>query len=251
MYRFLAFALISVWSASVWYGRLTAVPAAPGEEKKIAVFVDEDLFPESHALTDEFWAWEAERRLTMIDMLLDDERLIEARNNWREVSDIHDLAAYVVALQQKAYGVDTMFDPPEIMSIPMRGDANGLYIPREKTLYINSKMRWNNLPFERFMEVVLHENMHHIITQTGPKLDTADPLKSDFMALATAAYFHDEIGMAQDRRDIPQVNPQELVAWQTQRAARYAGIIGADDLTVWDMTTRTQEIRVLQEEAGF
>jgi hypothetical protein len=56
--------------------------------------------------------------------------------------------------------------------------------------------------------------------------------------------------MANDRQEPATVNPQELVAYRTQRAARYAGIIDSD-LSTWEMSARMQEIRVLTKQAGL
>lgn len=252
MFRFVALAIVSLWAASVWYERMKT-PSAPATEvvSEVANNSDNNEIVFDHSqLTDAFWQWEAEHRLALIDRLLDDEQIVLARTNWKQHKNVMEVAKYLVQLQQEAYEVDALFHPPLITLIPMRGDANGLYIPQEKSLYINSKMQWNKLPFERFVEVVLHENMHHIMTQTGIHLSAENPLKQDFLALASAAFFHNSNGMAQDRLDIPQANIQELVAWRTQRAARYAGILDSN-LSAWEMTTRMQEIRGLQKAAGL
>lgn len=194
-----------------------------------------------------FWAWEAQRRIELIDTLLDTELMTEARRNWGGDVNIEAFANYIVLLQNRAYDVPDDMSPPKVMLISMRGDANGVYIPEDKTLYINSKMHWRRIPFERFIEVILHENMHHIMTNYGGYIDHSHPLKKDFDMLAKFAVNHDGATYHQDNI---QDNIQEVIAWRAQRAARYAGILNAG-LPAWDMTTRMQEIRGLQREAGF
>lgn len=205
-------------------------------------------------LTHDFWQWEAQGRLQLIDAIMADESLVNDRNNWMETpktaEEIETRVEYLLDAQMAAYDVLGKFPNAKVKFMPLRGDANGLYIPQEQTIYLNSRMKWEELPYERFVEVILHENMHHIMTRMISAMDKEDYLYGDFMALARAAYFHDANGMAHDVRDIYQVNPQETVAWSVQRAARYAGIIGSD-LSAWEMSARTQEIRAISERAGF
>ena len=180
--------------------------------------------------------------------------MVRYRKSWQtediDISELISKAEIMIAIQNEAYGVEGRFSPVTVRLSPLRGDANGLYIPQDHTIFLNSRMDWAQLSFERFVEVVLHENMHHIMTRMGYSLHEKDDLYGDFVALNRAAYFHDISGMAQDSTDIYLANLQELVAWRTQRAARYAGIIGSD-LTVWEMSARTQEIRKITAEAGF
>ena len=205
-------------------------------------------------LTNNFWQWEAQGRLGMIDVLLDHPDMVAARKMWGKDDlvwdDLLSKVKTLIDIQNKAYGVDKRFHQVAVQNMPLRGDANGLYVPQSKTIYLNTRMDWDRLSFERFVEVVLHENMHHIMTHMGATLHQKDDLYGDFASLTRAAYFHDTSGMAQDQNDLYQANLQELVAWRTQRAARYAGIIGSD-LTVWDMSARTQEIRNISKQAGF
>jgi hypothetical protein len=208
-------------------------------------------FEKSPRLTENFWKWEAEGRLNLIDAMIDDEVLVSARNNWAEARiNLDQKAKHLIDLQMKAYGFDGQLEAAMVEIIPLRSDANGLYIPSDRTIYLNSKMQWEELSYERFVEVVLHENMHHIMTFAMSVFSEHDPLRQDFMALTQSAFFHKSHGMGNDRVEPANVNPQELVAYRTQRAARYAGIIGSD-LSTWEMSARTQEIRVLTEQAGF
>jgi len=254
-----------MWSASVWYDNFSDGQSTPTEVSELGytpgVIENGDLFlpkaeqedPRS-ALSDSFWQWEAQGRLALIDYTIDDEILSSYRVNWEQQAknkeNITDLIEHIVAIQMQSYDVTDKFDAAYVDFIPLRGDANGLYVPQDKTIYINSRMEWDQLSFERLMEVVLHENMHHIMTSMHSILSKQDNLSNDFASLHRAAYFHDVTGMAQDSTDLYQVNPQELVAWSTQRAARYAGIMGAG-LPSWDMTARMQELRYVREQAGF
>jgi hypothetical protein len=49
---------------------------------------------------------------------------------------------------------------------------------------------------------------------------------------------------------VTQVNPQELVAYRTERAGRYAGILDGE-LSTWEMSARMQEIRALKKKANY
>ena len=254
-----------LWSASIWLGYFDkglnkeAEPVELGYEP--GVVTDGDLFlpaverPDPRtALSEKFWQWEAQGRLALIDTIIDDEALTSYRREWvtsnKNKEDITNLIKHIVSVQMDAYNATDKFDAAEVSFIPLRGDANGLYVPQDKTIYINSRMSWKDLSFERLMEVVIHENMHHIMTTMYGILSDKDDLSNDFASLHRAAFFHDVTGMAQDSADLYQVNPQELVAWSTQRAARYAGIMGAG-LPSWDITARMQELRYVREQAGF
>jgi hypothetical protein len=244
---------------SVWVHRLTHTESVQNHYGE-AVMVSEpmeEIHVQRHAkmeLTDAFWSWEAQGRLNLIDRILDDQKLTSYRQNWSRESisqeDLIKKAQYLIDVQNESYGVTTRFDAPHMAFIPLRGDANGLYVPQDKTIYLNSRMKWDDLAFERFLEVVFHENMHHIMTSMGATLGHENALHGDFTALALSAYYHDTSGMAQDQTDLYQVNPQELVAWRTQRAARYAGILGAG-MDALEMTARMQELRHIRSKAGF
>lgn len=263
MFRHIFFAVTLVTTVYIWSVRLSqpsqddVVSQAPQETDRDNVnhirTEDERNLGVAN-LTHDFWQWEARGRLALIDAIMGDEALVSDRRNWTKVQktpdDVMERVDHLLDLQMAAYGVLNAFPKAEIKYIPLRGDANGLYIPQEQVIYLNSRMKWENLPYERFVEVILHENMHHIMTRMSSALAKDDVLYGDFTALARAAYFHDVNGMAQDVVDVYQVNPQETVAWSVQRAARYAGIIGSD-LSAWEMTARTQEIRAITERAGF
>jgi len=245
--------VLSAWSITMWVGYFDKQESA----NVVYVEVDDETVlkadaRKSKALSPDFWKWEAQGRLRLVDVLLDDKTLAQARTAWHQnnVESLKHLAVYVTDLQNEAYGFKGGLKPANIQIIPLRGDANGLYVPTEASIYLNSKMQWGGLPFERFMEVVLHENMHHIMTRGITAMTEHDPRRSDFESLIAAAFFHDMTGMANDNQRMYQVNPQELVAYRTQRAARYAGIMGAH-LMPEEMTARMQEIRVIRDDAGF
>jgi hypothetical protein len=244
---------LSVWSFTMWMGYFDKKNTA----NIVVVEVEDDTVIEADArkfkaLSPDFWTWEAQGRLKLVDILLDDETLTTARLNWKQNNPeaLKNLAVHATNLQLKAYGFYEGLKPATIQIIPLRGDANGLYVPTEASIYLNSKMQWGGLPFERFMEVVLHENMHHIMTRGITAMSENDPRRDDFESLIAAAFFHDMTGMANDNQRMYQVNPQELVAYNTQRAGRYAGIMGAG-LMPGEMTARMQEIRVMRNKAGF
>ena len=102
-------------------------------------------------------------------------------------------------------------------------------------------MKWEDLPFERFAEVIFHENMHHIMSLYSEKFGGDDLLYNDFEVLRLAAI------EAESGQNMHGGNLQEEVAYRSQRAARYAGIIDSD-LSAWEMTTRMQEIRSLSAQ---
>lgn len=245
--------LLSLWSLWAWHGYFQKKNAT----QTVIVSISDDeamVVSDTHSvarLTNNFWEWEATGRLALIDSLLDDEALVQTRRRWMiDKTNLMDKANHLIDLQMKAYGLDGLIKRADVQLIPLRGDANGLYIPTDGTIYLNSKMQWQSLSFERFVEVVLHENMHHIMTYAITAFSEKDPLRGDFEALVQAAFFHKTHGMANDQVEPQTVNPQELVAYKTQRAARYAGIIGSK-LSAWEMSTRTQEIRVIKRDAGF
>lgn len=260
--KYWLFALSTLVTIGVWvelYATMTrqmedelAVDVYSYATPEDAIFIPQYPVIEK-GLSDQFWEWEAQGRLALIDHVLDDERIVKARKTWNtkehDTESITAEAMHLITIQNASYDAEDHLQPPRVKFIALRGDANGLYVPEEETIFLNSKMQWNALPFERFVEVVLHENMHHIMTRMGTVLSASDILYNDFRLLERSAYHH-IIGMAQDTQDVYQANPQELVAWRVQRAGRYAGIIGAD-LSVWEMTNRTQEIRGILNRAGY
>lgn len=258
LFKAIALLAVTVWTASIWLSYADKKNQAESQAEEAYIYQSAELpqipqpkEPKSF-LTQAFWQWEAKGRLRLIDMLLEDEQLAEARNNWQTDRDnLEKMARHITDIQLQAYAMDGRLQPVIIEFIPLKGDGNGLYKPQQATMYLNTKMQWDHLPFERFLEVVLHENMHHIMTTGHKAFGDQDVLKPDFKALAEVAYFHQAGGMAQNGREMPQVNPQELVAYRTQRAARYAGILGSDTLSAWEMSTRMQEIRVISKDAGF
>lgn len=244
---------LSIWSISNWvtYFDIKNTPQVEtvyvGSSERVEIAT-----PPSKALTDNFWKWESVGRLTLIDKLLDDQKLTHARKEWGNysIADLKNLALYITNIQRESYDFAARIKPAEIEMIPLRGDANGLYIPSESVFYLNSRVNWSNVPFEQFMEVVLHENMHHIMTHSISVLDENHYMYGDFQSLFSAAFMHSGSGMAKDSREIYQVNPQELVAYRTERASRYAGILDGD-LHPEEMTARMQEIRAIRKKAGF
>ncbi len=253
MSKFQIFALlvVSAWSISMWVGyfdkkHMPEIITSEHDNYTTPVATKADR----RGLSKEFIVWEAKGRLSLINEILDNSIITAARNNWILHTDILNVAKIITELQVKSYGFDDSFRPADIRVIQLRGDANGVYIPTDATIFLNDKMNWNNLPFERFVEVVLHENMHHIMTYAITYFDVDHPLRHDFELLAQAAFHHDHNGMANDRVEPFNSNLQELIAYKTQRAARYAGIYDAD-LTAWEMSKRTQEIRVIKRLAEF
>ena len=208
-----------------------------------------DIVYQSTYLSDEFWQWEAKGRIQLVDLIMDEKQLnIERENTSRSKNNLNNLANKLIRYQLLAYGVETMIKPPKLIFTPLRLTANGLYVPSDKTIYINSKIKWEDLSYERFIEVVLHENMHHILTYIVDRIYEGHPLKKDFMKLAVAAQTSQTL--ANINKGVVAVNIQELVAYKAQRAARYAGITG-NSLSAWEMSIRTQEIRLMIKEAGF
>ena len=184
-----------------------------------------------YQLTPLFWNWEAEGRKALIDMLLDDTYMTQAREDWQtgDKIDLEDLARHIMVIQAQAYNLNDITHA-RLVFTQLRGDANGLYVPEDATLYLNSKMRWDNLPFERFVEVVLHENMHHLLTKAVSSVDSRHTLYRDFMVMHLVGHYHTELAFeGQGRGDGHHAknNPQEHVAYQMQEAAALAGIWNA------------------------
>lgn len=221
--KVLSLVALAIWSLSVW--------GTYFDEKKVVhthvnVEVKGSHIPADYELSDNFWAWEAQGRLNLIDVILDVER----------DDDLNQFAQTLISLQNVAYGVEVK--KPPVRFVEMRGEANGLYIPEDKTIYLNAKMDWHALSIERFAEVVLHENMHHILTHSGIDDD-------DFKYLSLVGFHHHELAMDGDSG----LNPQEDVAYRTQRAGRYVAL-NHRDLSVWEISTRMQEIRSLDSRLG-
>jgi len=200
---------ITIWSVTVWASYLDARGAQ---------------IPDRYELSDDFWTWEAQGLLNLIDGIIDIER----------ADDLNKFAHTLITLQNTAYGVD--IETPSLRFVEMRAGANGLYVPEDKTIYLNAKMDWNALPIERFAEVVLHENMHHILTHSG--IDN-----NDFKYLSAVGFHHRELAMDNNH----DLNPQENVAYRTQRAGRYVAL-NHRDLSTWEISTRMQEIRVIKSK---
>ena len=180
----------------------------------------------NYELSDDFWAWEARGRLALIDGVLD----------FEPSDDLTATAHNLIQIQNTAY--DVGITAPQVIFTALRGEANGLYVPADKTIYLNTKMNWNDLPFERFAEVVLHENMHHILTHSNMDRD-------DFKYLSVVGFHHHDFAM-----DNKTLNPQEYVAYRTQRAGRYVGL-SQRDLSTWETSARTQEIRMIRLKANY
>ncbi len=242
---------VSIWAVFMWIGyfdkKNTPIVVVVGD----VINADQTYVnsPLKRGISEQFWVWESQSRLNLIDVIIEDKELSHLRKNWNEdKGDLADKANHLISFHLEAYNFKDKLEPPHVEFIPLRGDANGLYVPQDRTLYLNSKIKWQSIDFERFIEVVLHENMHHIMTYGHSVLSKDDPLYNDLEILAYAAFFHDD--MAQDTHEMVQVNPQELVAYRTERAGRYAGILDAD-LSTWQISTRMQEIKSLRKKAGY
>ena len=247
--QIIALISVSIWAVFMWIGYFDK------KNTPIIVVVDEPMDVDTaqasfkRGISKDFWIWESQSRLNLIDALIEDKKLSYLRKHWNEdKEDLAEKANHLISFHLKAYGFKDKLEPPHVEFIPLRGDANGLYVPQDRTLYLNSKIKWQGIDFERFVEVVLHENMHHIMTYGHSVLSKDDPLYGDLETLAYAAFFHGD--MAQDTREIAQVNPQELVAYRTERAGRYAGILDSD-LSTWQISTRMQESKSLRKKAGY
>lgn len=247
--QIIALISVSIWAVFMWIGYFDKknTPIIVVVEEPMDVNTAQASF--KRGISKDFWIWESQSRLNLIDALIEDETLSYLRKNWNEdKGDLTDKANHLISFHLKAYGFENKLEPPHVEFIPLRGDANGLYVPQDRALYLNSKIKWQGVDFERFVEVVLHENMHHIMTYGHSVLSKDDPLYNDLETLAYAAFFHGD--MAQDVHEIAQVNPQELVAYRTERAGRYAGILDSD-LSTWQISTRMQEIKSLRKKAGY
>ncbi len=231
---------LSLWAVSMWGGYWYKM-----HDKNQRI--EQALY---HKISDGFWEWESAARLRLIDDLLDNPDIVQMRRAWGAGDDIDliAMAKTIMKIQNKAYGFDGGFNPARVALSSMRGDANGVYIANDKALYINNNIQWQHIDFERFVGVVLHENMHHILTNMYRDMDEDNKLYQDFETFAYIAAMHDELG--QKSYAMMTDNTQEKVAYQTERAARYAALNEAN-LSVWQITTRMQEIRVLREEAGL
>jgi hypothetical protein len=228
----IALFLITLWAVAIWSGFYI---------KKSNAAVQWAEFIPSNA----FAQWEAEGRLNLIDSLLYDEVLVSYRKNWgKGDKDLIALADYIINLQMNAYGIKSL-KPAKLKIIPMTGNANGFYAVDEKVIFLNDLMKWTELPIERFFEVVLHENMHHILTYAIKSMDKKDLLYSDFKGF----YYSGMASKEMQHHDIHN-NPQELVAYQSQRAGRYVGLFHSD-LSVWAISERTKEINEISKILNY
>ena len=252
--KFIALMIVTIWSCSVWYKGAEKSKSSAYEEGLTDAswqtnYAEKNML--SQSLSPGFWQWEAQGRLYLIDLIISDPEFTDLRN--RENLDgvsLSNVVSRLIALQLQAYGMATTLTAPRIVFTPLKGEANGLYSPQDKSIYLNAKMHWNGLSFERLVEVVFHENMHHILSHQYPSLPSDHKLYDDFRLLTWAAFRPDMLANENAVPDEAYLNPQEKVAYQSQRAARYAGIIGSN-LSAWEMTARTQEIRVIQEQANI
>lgn len=228
VFKCLTLAFLSLWSVTIWTSYFDA--------RQIVTEY------QNNNLSEEFWQWEAQGRLNLIDLILDDPLITQARENREFLSPV-ELANYLIKVQKKAYGLPRDFQAGRLVFTPLRGDANGFYRPSEQIIFINSLMQWQDLPFERLIEVVLHENMHHILTHKIAYINQDANLYADFLIL------HRTAKQAETATDNHQNYSllQETVTWSAQRAARYAGILSSVELSAWDMSTRMQEVRVLSK----
>ena len=225
LFKIFALIAVSLWTFSIWTEYLNA----------------QDNSQTQSPLSQNFWKWEAEGRLKLIDSILDDEYIAKARQDFHK-TNLEILAAHLVELQTHAYGMPENFKTPSVYFTPLRGDANGVYMPMDQAIYINAKMQWASLNFERFIEVILHENMHHILTFGHQAIGEGDMLFKDLELLRN-------VGLSPSDKNVMHRDLQEDVAYRAERAARYAGIMNAG-LSAWDMSTRMQEIRVIKEDAN-
>lgn len=228
--------MLSIWAISMWAMTF----------KKAVTPIEIDL-----TLSDDFKEWEVRSRLLLIDTIIDDVTMAKVRQHWHtNTIDLQSFAKMVIDIQNNAYGFRNI-SLPRIHFVTLRGDANGLYIPQDQTIYINSKMHWSDLPFERFVSVVLHENMHHIMTQGLDYFDDKNhSLYSDFVMLAHVAYLAQN-GLADNIvQGHSNDNPQEWIAYRAQRASRFAGVLHSN-LPSWDMSNRINELDILRGDAKY
>lgn len=213
--KIITLGIVSLWSIQVW--------ALYFDAKNIVNRYQAD------SLSDAFWQWEAQGRLSLIDAVLYDNS---------EMADLPDFAESLAVRQNEAYGMPADFVPAKIVFTPLKGEANGFYAPEEGIVMLNSRMDWHSLPGRRLTEVILHENMHHILSHYAAYLDEDANLYNDFVSLSMAA------------RNPENPRLQEEVAYRAQRVGLYASLGAGNDRSAWDVSALMGEINLVKETAN-
>jgi len=97
--KIISLCAITLWSVTVWASYFDA---------------KYNHIPDNYELSDDFWAWEAQGRLNLIDAIIDVEF----------DGDLNELAQKLITLQNDAYGVE--IKAPKLRFVQMRPEANGL-----------------------------------------------------------------------------------------------------------------------------
>lgn len=205
-----------------------------------------------HQFSDEFWAWELDKRLDLIDRLVGDADLSQARLDWgkRGLSRYEMLGlARAIRDHQIAAYQDAEINPG--LSVPYLGfaalwipDARGVYLQNRGTILINNSVEWEFLSFDDFAATILHEVAHHIYASFGYGVAHDSVLVSEAMTddavvlwLNTPKGGHVYFGEAYS------LNPQERLAWDAQGMAEF---IGLEHRAATSMTSLSERFRALE-----
>lgn len=211
----------------------------------------------NHKFSDDFWAWELEKRLNLVDALVRDPVLSQARYQWgiRPFTEAQMLllARHIRDVQMRAYS-DThklpgLTAPYLGLAALWVGDARGVYLQAKKTVLINTTLDWATLPFDDFVATILHETAHHIYAGLGSQMHDeahADSVSEDFRDDAVILWLNTPKGGHVYFGDYYTLNPQERLAWDAQNMARFTGLEERRAVPLSSLAQRFKELERLK-----
>lgn len=210
-----------------------------------------------HKFSDDFWAWELEKRLKLVDQLVRDPVLSQARYQWGlgEINKVQrlNIARHIRDIQVAAYR-----DTHKLSGItaPYLGfaalwvkDARGLYQQAQDMILVNDSVDWAALPFDDFVATILHETAHHIYADLGRRMQDdayAQSVSADFCDDAVILWLNTPQGGHVYFGDYYTLNPQERLAWDAQNMARFVGLEERRAVPLSSLTQRFKELENLK-----
>lgn len=202
------------------------IATVPATQDMAAMFAN-------HQFSDDFWAWELDRRLALIDNLVRDPYLSQARLQWGKEgmsqAEMLHVARYIRDMQVDAYrdmALMPNLQPPYLGFATLWViQARGVYQQTQQMVLINEAVDWDQLHFDDLASVVLHETAHHIYAYLGHQIaHNHIHVSQDMMDDGVILWLNTPKGGHVYFGDAYGLNPQERLAWDAQEMADFIGL---------------------------